>query len=514
MSVKREFSDSVSLLLAEDDEEDFILFREYAGDIPFPKYRITRVKSAEEAISEAKNDPSGFDIFVIDHFLGSSNGTDLLNELRSAIGPVSAVLISGLSEEEIRRTAMDAGFAEYLGKNDLSPASLSKALLNAQKRTADFTLPEPEKKTNGIDPLDFKMETIGKFSGGIAHDYNNILNIIIANLDLMEMQCKDHTDLLNRIRAAQNAVLRAVDLNKKLLNFSRKQSLNPEACDPNALISEFLKNSREHFPENIHVEFNSYGEGDLCLLDKSEFSNAFSQLMSNAKEALAESGGGILIETSFVVLNSKFGMRIRGLKDGHYLLLRLSDTGAGIEPGDLEKVFEPFYSTKPKGKSAGLGLPTVYGFVHRTGGNIFLDSHPKIGTDLFVYLPIHNVKTRLQIPESVSKHAIYFGEESAYADWLSLYLRLSGYSFDTVSDFYRLRALTDRYSAEKTVLLSCVWQKGFEEWNEFVSERIRSNPNLEIFYFSSLNGGPTSENSRKIIRPVSGKSLENHFKGV
>ncbi|TGK29019.1 response regulator [Leptospira gomenensis] len=514
MSVNRHFPDSVSLLLAEDDEEDFLLFREYAEDIPFPKYTITRAKSAEEALSVVSKEPSGFDIFVIDHFLGASNGTDLLNELRSAIGPVSAVLFSGLSREEIADTATSAGFTEYLEKNGLSSASISKALLNAQKKGADFILPEPEKRTNGFDPLDFRMETIGKFSGSIAHDYNNILNIIIANLDLMELQCKDHTDLLNRIRAAQNAVLRAVDLNKKLLNFSRRQSLHPELCDPNVLISEFLKNSREHFPINIHVEFNSYGEGDLCLLDKSEFSNAFTQLMSNAKESLAESGGGILIETSFVVLNSKFGMRIGGLKDGPYFLLRLSDNGIGIEPGDREKVFEPFYSTKPKGKSAGLGLPTIYGFVRRSGGNIFFDSRPKIGTDFFVYLPIHNAKTVLLIPESVSRRAIYFGEKSATADWLSLYFRSVGFSFESVSDFYRLRTLANRYSSEDTVFLSNVWEKGFEEWHEFVSEHVRSNQNREIFYFSHLNDGLTSENSHIIVRPVSKKSLENHFKGV
>ncbi|EMM79926.1 GHKL domain protein [Leptospira interrogans str. 2006001854] len=232
------------------------------------------------------------------------------------------------------------------------------------------------------------MEIISQFSGGVAHDFNNILNIIVANLDILEMKCKDQPEVLNRIQSAQNAVLRGAEVNKKLLNFSRKQSLHPEIINPNLFIADFLEKSKNIFSENVQLVFNPGSQEVFCKVDQTEFANCIMNLLQNANEA---SGGKILIETDTIVLNSK--NKSLGLKEGNYFLLRVADNGKGIDLSIADRIFEPFFTTKQKGKNPGLGLPMVFGFVKRSGGRIGFESHLDVGSDFYIYIPIEDLKS-------------------------------------------------------------------------------------------------------------------------
>ncbi|AOP34827.1 hybrid sensor histidine kinase/response regulator [Leptospira tipperaryensis] len=503
--------DEVAIFLVDDDEEDAILFKEYLNDIPFPKYVVTHYKDGESALTALRSGvPSKNQIYVLDQFLGSQNGIDLLSDIRSLVGPVPAILVSGLSRDEIETLAMESGFAGFLEKRNFSARALSKEFLNVQILNQTQTS-SPIKRFSEEAARALRMETIAQFGGGIAHDFNNILNIIIANLDLLEMQCKEQPEIINRIRSAQNAVMRAAEVNKKLLNFSRKQSLHQEPTDPNVLILDSLKNSQEIFPENVRVTFDPEGFGDRCLLDRLEFTNCLGQLLQNAMEALETTGGEILVETVRIVSNFQKG--IPGLEDGNYFLLKITDTGVGIQPEDQEKIFEPFYSTKPKGKNSGLGLSMVYGFVKRSKGHIFFQSNPGMGTEFYLYFPIVELKPEPPLSENSKKptrEIFYFYTEGPFADWISYYLRSLGYAVHKVSDLKDL-GLDPRILEKESCLISETWQNRFLEWKEFAIRAARSNSMIEIYYFSTSEISEVFQKSFAFHWPISRKSLENHF---
>ncbi|TGM57168.1 hybrid sensor histidine kinase/response regulator [Leptospira adleri] len=504
--------DEIPIFLVEDDEEDAILFKEYLNDIPFPKYVVTRYKDGPSVLEALKSrSPVKNEIYVLDHFLGSQTGIALLSDIRSRVGSVPAILISGLSKEEIETAAKESGFAGFLEKKNLSASSLSKEFLRIQIESLNGT--SSTFKNNSEEEVRvLRMDTIAQFGGGIAHDFNNILNIIIANLDLLELQCKEQPDFLNRIRSAQNAVMRAADVNKKLLNFSRKQSLHQELADPNELIYDFLKNHPDFFPNNIRVTFDPSNFGDRCLIDCSEFTNSLAQLLQNSIEATEAKDGEILLETIRVV--SDFQNGIPGLEEGNYFLLKITDTGVGIQKENLEKIFEPFYTTKPKGKSSGLGLSMVYGFVKRNKGQIFLESNLGVGTEFYLYFPILELKSDSALNEQDLKvraeEIYYFCKEGPFSDWIFYFLRSLGYAVHRMSDL-KDADLPRTFLDKKSFLVSETWRERFSEWKEFAIKAKRTNSKIEIYYFSAIETSEVIENSFVNRWPISRKSLENHF---
>ncbi|EMY76470.1 GHKL domain protein [Leptospira weilii serovar Ranarum str. ICFT] len=500
-----DLSDEVSVCLIEDDEEDFVLFKAYLDEIPFPKYKLTRFKDAQSAFADLKTDPSKYKIYVIDHFLGSQIGLEILHEIRTIAGSVSAVLISGISKEEMETISKEAGFQGYLEKKNLSAFTLSKTLFAVLKEREEST-------ENRSDVFLLRMEVISRFSGGIAHDFNNILNIIIANLDMLEMQCKDQPDVLNRIRSAQNAVMRGAEVNKKLLNFSRKQSLQPEVVDPNRLIADYLEKSKDVFPENVQVTFEPGSGGDLCRIDPGEFANCLMNLLQNAKEALEESGGKILIETDTIVLN--FKDKSLGLKEGNYFLLRVADNGRGMDANLFDKIFEPFFSTKQKGKNSGLGLPMIFGFVKRSDGRIVFDSHSGVGSDFYIYLPIEQLKSNPNFVTVKSsekpKEIFYFSDEGESSRRASYIFRRFGYRVFRFKDLNVFESYLSKVGSE-AVLLSETWREDFSKWTEIVMNAQGSGLKARVYCFYSSIDAYKSKNFVYIPWPISRKSLENHF---
>ncbi|MDI7228731.1 ATP-binding protein [Leptospira santarosai] len=500
-----DLSDEVSVCLIEDDEEDSILFREYLEEIPYPKYSIVRFKDASSVLADLKVNPSGYTIYVVDHFLGSQTGLEILHEIRAVVGSVIAVLISGISKEEIKTVVKEAGFQGYLEKKNLSAFYIAKTFFTVLKENS-------AKSRSSMDTFLIRMETISQFSGGVAHDFNNILNVIVANLDMLEMQCKSQPDVLNRIRSAQNAVMRGAEVNKKLLNFSRKQSLHPEVVDPNNLIADYLEKPQDVFPQNVRVDFDPRSEGDLCRIDRSEFTNCLMNLLQNAKEALEESGGSILIETDTVVLNSKD--ESLGLKSGNYFLLRIADNGKGMDPNTTDRIFEPFFTTKQKGKNPGLGLPMVFGFVQRSGGRIVLESYSNIGSDFYIYLPIEVVKSNSHFVNTESseepKEIFYFSNEGEFSKRTSYIFRRLGYGLRHFRDLNSFESYLSNMNSG-AILLSETWREGFSKWKEIVMRAQNSDLKAKVFYFSSSVDANYSESAVRIFWPVSRKSLENRF---
>ena len=236
-----------------------------------------------------------------------------------------------------------------------------------------------------------KMQAIGQLAGGVAHDFNNLLTAIQLRLDelLQRHPLGDPSyEGLNEIR--QTGV-RAADLVRKLLAFSRKQTVQREVLELGELISEFEVLLRRLLREDVKL-VTDYGRNlPLVRADKSQLETAVMNLAVNARDAVraAGSGGTVRIRTARVTAAEAAGLGYKGLPMGEMALIEVSDDGPGIPPEVVGKIFDPFFTTKPVGEGTGLGLATVYGIVKQSDGWIHVESEPGQGAVFRIFLPVH-----------------------------------------------------------------------------------------------------------------------------
>ncbi len=241
-----------------------------------------------------------------------------------------------------------------------------------------------------------KMEAIGQLTGGMAHDFNNILQVVQANLDLMKNDMADNPAGLGRLRSASAASERGGRLTQQLLAFARRQPLTPQPTDVARLVSDLADLLRQALGERISLEF-AISEGAWnAKIDPGQLENAILNLAINARDALPE-GGTVRIEVSNATLDRRYAALHPDVTPGRYVLMEVSDTGTGMPPDVVAQAVDPFFTTKSDGKGTGLGLSMVYGFVRQSSGHIRIDSAIGQGTSVKLYLP----RTLDPVPETV-----------------------------------------------------------------------------------------------------------------
>ena len=231
-----------------------------------------------------------------------------------------------------------------------------------------------------------KMEAVGQLTGGIAHDFNNLLTVILANTDELQEDVTLDAAVTGRLDQIGQAVLRAAELTRHLLAFSRKAPLRPRPTDVNELVSGTGKLLRRALGEHIEIE-SLLAEGLWTVnIDRTQLETALVNLCVNARDAMP-GGGRLTIETRNVVLDKDTVTQATDVASGDYAMLAVTDTGCGIPPEAVGKVYEPFFTTKGVGKGTGLGLSMVYGFIKQSSGHITIHSDVGRGTSFKLYLP-------------------------------------------------------------------------------------------------------------------------------
>jgi signal transduction histidine kinase len=230
-----------------------------------------------------------------------------------------------------------------------------------------------------------KMEAIGQLTGGVAHDFNNLLTAIVGNLDIIS-RAPGNTARVERLaRSALQAASRGGELTQKLLAFARKEVIQPETVNPNHLLNDFRDLLQRALGETIDLEIQLDATLDPVRLDPAQFQSAVLNLCVNARDAMPH-GGKLKISTRNVRIGDESTV-YPDARPGAYVVVSISDTGAGMEEGTLARAFEPFFTTKDAGSGTGLGLSQVYGFCRQTSGFARITSNVGQGTTVEMYLP-------------------------------------------------------------------------------------------------------------------------------
>jgi signal transduction histidine kinase/CheY-like chemotaxis protein len=231
-----------------------------------------------------------------------------------------------------------------------------------------------------------KMEAVGQLTGGIAHDFNNILTVITGTIEILADAVADRPELAGIAKLIDEAASRGAALTQHLLAFARKQPLQPTSVDINALIVDTVQLLKPAIGELVTIDFQPGERIYPALVDSNQLATAILNLALNARDAMPN-GGQLRIETSNIELQANAIKTFDGPAAGKYVMISFSDTGHGIAAADLNKVFEPFYTTKEVGKGTGLGLSMVYGFVKQSNGHITIQSEKGFGTTILICLP-------------------------------------------------------------------------------------------------------------------------------
>jgi signal transduction histidine kinase/CHASE3 domain sensor protein len=231
-----------------------------------------------------------------------------------------------------------------------------------------------------------KLDAIGKLTGGVAHDFNNMLTVITGTTETLVAGLRHQPELLNVATLIDDAAERCAELIQHLLAFARKQPLQPCNVDINSAVLDIAKLLRPTLGEQIEIETILEKETAASHIDPSQLANSVLNMAINARDAMPD-GGKLLLETRNVVLDEAYAQVNADVRPGSYVMLAVSDSGTGMPADVRDKVFEPFFTTKEVGKGSGLGLSMVYGFVKQSDGHIKVYSEEGHGTSIKLYLP-------------------------------------------------------------------------------------------------------------------------------
>ncbi len=280
-----------------------------------------------------------------------------------------------------------------------------------------------------------KLEAIGTLAGGIAHDFNNILSSVIGFTELSIGEVQEDTFLHNNLQKVHNAGMRAKDLVKQILTFSRQTEQTLQPVQVKLVVKEALKLLRASLPTTIEIR-QKINSNQTVLADATQIHQILMNLCTNAGHAMQEKGGTLKVGLNDVELDTEFAAQNPEINPGTYQILSVSDTGHGISANDVENIFDPFYTTKQPDEGTGLGLSVVHGIVKSHGGAIKVHSEPGKGSTFEVYLPIVESKIEpkveaVEVLPTGSEHILIVDDEKSLVDIGKRMLERQGYRVTT-----------------------------------------------------------------------------------
>ncbi|MDE2376915.1 PAS domain S-box protein [Bradyrhizobium sp.] len=333
-----------------------------------------------------------------------------------------------------------------------------------------------------------KMEAIGQLTGGVAHDFNNILTVITGTIEILADAVAKEPQLAAITRMIDEAAARGADLTQHLLAFARKQPLQPRETDVNTLIVDTAKLLRPTLGEHVQIETVFENEASVAIVDPNQLTTALLNLALNARDAMP-GGGKLILETGFVHLDEAYASA-NDVRPGHYVLIAVSDTGSGIAANVLDRVFDPFFTSKGPGKGTGLGLSMVYGFIRQSAGHIRIYSEEGHGTSIKMYLPPGNAAAA-GAGDGVAPATVASGHETILVveddrlvrDYVLAQLRSLGYVTLEAADAAEAMAIVAS-GKPFDLLFTDVIMPGRMNGRQLADELQKTRPGLKVVYTS------------------------------
>jgi two-component system cell cycle sensor histidine kinase/response regulator CckA len=340
-----------------------------------------------------------------------------------------------------------------------------------------------------------KLQAVGELAGGIAHDFNNLLTAIIGYSDLLLRRFRASDPAFKDVMNIKNSAARAAELVAQILAYSRRQTLRPAILRLTDVIEQFRATMGRTLGEKVKMEVQHGRDLWFVKADEGQLFQVIMNLAVNARDAMPD-GGEITIRTANVSERESLLLKERGLARGEYVLCEVNDTGTGIRPEHLEKIFDPFFSTKEVGQGTGLGLSTVYGIVKQTGGTVLVDSQMGAGTSFRIYLPRYaeteaDLKTLESKAEAPAKAADLTGsgtvllveDEDAVRSFASRALSTRGYTVLEAANGAEALEIMDREHGQVDLVVSDVVMPGMDGPTLLRHLRER-NPGIRIVFMS------------------------------
>ena len=338
-----------------------------------------------------------------------------------------------------------------------------------------------------------KMEAVGRLAGGVAHDFNNLLTAIIGYAELIATRTSSNSLAKQNAELIRKAGEQAAALTRQLLAFSRKQILQPKVIDLNSLVVEMERLLRRVIGERFDLQSHPDAENGRVKADPSQLEQVVLNLGVNARDAMPR-GGKLIIRTENVALDRKEAQQLSAaLSPGEYVMLSVTDTGAGMDEETMSHIFEPFFTTKGPGKGTGLGLATVYGIVRQTGGGISVESEVGKGSTFRIYLPVESApvdftRTPLQPVEKSDNFetVLVVEDEEIVRELVCEVLEHQGYNVLCACDGIEALNMAEDYDGEIHLLVTDVIMPHMNG-HELAHKLTALRPDMKVLYVSGYS---------------------------
>jgi len=340
------------------------------------------VFAATQKEFESALEQQPYDLIISDFTLPAYDGMSALALAQKTNSDIPFIFVSGTIGEERAIESLKNGATDYVLKDrrDRLVSSVQRALREGRDRAERKKLEEQLRQAQ-------KMEAIGQLAGGVAHDFNNLLAVIQGNAELallhLDNQDPKTAEFLNQITEAS---VRAANLTRQLLAFGRKHTMRLENLNLNDLIANLTKMLNRIIGEDIRLKCD-YDGRPFVRADAGMLEQVILNLVVNSRDAMPQ-GGQLRLSTEIVTMEETNFQPYPETRDGHFICLKVSDTGTGIAPENIPHIFEPFFTTKAIGKGTGLGLATAYGIVNQHKGWMNVSSQLGVGTTFEIFLPV------------------------------------------------------------------------------------------------------------------------------
>jgi two-component system, cell cycle sensor histidine kinase and response regulator CckA len=378
LNSRKSMATALRALVIEDSENDCMLLLSILrrGGYDVAHQRVDTAAGLKSTL----DDP--WDIVISDFSMPGFRGTDALAIVRERDPDVPFIFLSGTIGEEMAVSAMKAGAQDYVIKGNVARLL---PVIERELREADARR-EKKQVEHRLRQLE-KFEALGKLAGGVAHDFNNVIGAIMGWAEIGADRVADGSQEGKLFRKIGDQARRAAGLTRQLLAYARRQILEPKNINLNQMVKETTALLEKVIGEQIEVKMALAEDLRITRADPAQIEQVLMNLCFNARDAMP-AGGQLLIETRNLDLDEKYCSCHADARPGRWVQLSVSDSGTGMDLATLERIYEPFFTTKEVGKGTGLGLATVFGIMKQHGGFIEVYSEVGAGTAFHVHLPV------------------------------------------------------------------------------------------------------------------------------